>query len=195
MQHPDGLGNQEHSVCLYSFAFSFVQTGTSVSVGVILSLQLGHTYCQFRLRLRKERGDRPDSEPHVYIWKIILPNKMDHFLNHRSGLLMNAEPSNPSWGTVKWRCLSCCWLNKEYYSCIPREVESQVFGCVWVTGAHRAAANSPRPTVAHQVSREQKGLFRGIENMDDHPWLHILQNRLKAGEQRTEESVENLRRQ
>lgn len=26
--------------------------------------------------LRKERGDRPDSEPHVCIWKIILPNKI-----------------------------------------------------------------------------------------------------------------------
>lgn len=40
---------------------------------------------------------------------------------------------------------------------------------VWVTGAHRAAANSPRPTVAPQVNREQKGFFRSIENMDDHP--------------------------
>lgn len=67
VQHPDRLENHEHSASPYSFSFSSVQTGTSVSVGVILSFHLGHTYCQFRLALRKERGDRPDSEPHVYI--------------------------------------------------------------------------------------------------------------------------------
>lgn len=67
VQHPDGLGNHEHGASPFPFVFSSVQTGTSVSVGVILSFHLGHTYCQFRLTLRKERGDRPDSEAHVYI--------------------------------------------------------------------------------------------------------------------------------
>lgn len=40
---------------------------------------------------------------------------------------------------------------------------------VWVTGAHRTAVNSPRLSVAHQVNREQKVLFRSIENVDDYP--------------------------
>lgn len=152
VQHPEGLGNQEHGICLYSFAFSSVQTGTFVSVGVILSLQLGHTYCQFRLRLRKERGDRPDSEPHVYIWKIVLPNKMDHFLNHRSGLLMNAEPSNHSWGTVKMPFLLLA--EQRIIFLYPKGSGEP---SVWVCLGNWSSQGSSKQPQAHSGSSGQQG--------------------------------------
>lgn len=150
----------------YSFAFSSGQTGTSVSVGVILSFHLGHTYSQFRLTLRKERGDRPDSEPHVYIWKIMLPNKMDHFWNGRSGLLMNAESSNPSWGRMKW---SDAFL-EVYWA----ETNISVSQGKWRAkrlGNWSSQDSSEQPQALSGSSGQQgaEGLFRSIENVDDYP--------------------------
>lgn len=75
---------------------------------------------------------------------------------------MSAESSNPSWDRMKW-----CDAFLDVYlaeSNIPVSQELPPKGSedpsVWVTGAHGAAANSPRPRVAHQVNREQKGLFQ-----------------------------------
>lgn len=75
---------------------------------------------------------------------------------------MSAESSNPSWSRMKWSddSLDVYWAESNIPVSQGLHPKGSEEPSVWVSGAHEAAANSPRPRVAHQVNREQKGLFQ-----------------------------------
>lgn len=178
VQHPDRLRNKERRVSflLYSSAFSFVPDRNFCVCKSHSLRDLASNWdtliANLELNLKKEKRHRPDSETPVYILTVVLPSKMDHFLNCRSRLLTNAEPSNRDEGRMKLHgpFLDVDWAKNKIHAClhIKGGANCPCLGYLELMGHQQNTGPSP---VLHQLNKEQKFLFRSIENVRDYPWL------------------------